>query len=177
MWRAKGMNGTIAFDGRVITISREGVVARSVHGSGERTIQLSSVSSVQWRNAGMAAGQLSIVVTGHDDAAMIRLDRGPRALMKGAKAATNDPNTITFHRHKQADFEKVRDAIEAAMAGDPRVVPQFGPTPAPTVPSPQQAPAPPPPQGPPAGWYQDPDGSGYQRWWDGSTWTEHLQPG
>lgn len=31
----------------------------------------------------------------------------------------------------------------------------------------------PPPQGPPAGWYQDPDGTGTQRWWDGQTWTEH----
>ena len=28
----------------------------------------------------------------------------------------------------------------------------------------------------PAGWYPDPDGSGGQRYWDGSSWTEHRSP-
>jgi hypothetical protein len=31
------------------------------------------------------------------------------------------------------------------------------------------------PSGPPAGFYDDPDGSGRQRWFDGSTWTDHYQ--
>jgi hypothetical protein len=29
---------------------------------------------------------------------------------------------------------------------------------------------------PAAGWYPDPAGSSNARWWDGVTWTEHLQP-
>jgi Protein of unknown function (DUF2510)/Domain of unknown function (DUF4352) len=28
----------------------------------------------------------------------------------------------------------------------------------------------------PAGWYPDPDGSGGQRYWDGTSWTEHRSP-
>lgn len=38
-----------------------------------------------------------------------------------------------------------------------------------------EAPAPPAPQGPPAGWYNDPQGQAEQRWWDGTAWTEHTQ--
>src|SRR5579862_7114740 len=29
----------------------------------------------------------------------------------------------------------------------------------------------------PAGWYSDPDDSTRLRWWDGSRWTDHTQPG
>src|SRR4051812_27019284 len=30
---------------------------------------------------------------------------------------------------------------------------------------------------PPAGWYADPEDPSQQRYWDGSTWTEHRVPG
>ncbi|MFT3715647.1 MAG: DUF2510 domain-containing protein [Gordonia sp. (in: high G+C Gram-positive bacteria)] len=36
-------------------------------------------------------------------------------------------------------------------------------------------PPPPPTSGPPPGWYQNPNDPAQQRWWDGSTWTEHIQ--
>ena len=32
-------------------------------------------------------------------------------------------------------------------------------------------------QGIPAGWYEDPAGSGGWRWWDGTQWTGHVAPG
>lgn len=30
--------------------------------------------------------------------------------------------------------------------------------------------------GPPAGWYADPSMSGTQRYWDGSSWSDHVAP-
>lgn len=30
---------------------------------------------------------------------------------------------------------------------------------------------------PPAGWYPDPGGGPYRRWWDGRGWSEHLEHG
>lgn len=30
-------------------------------------------------------------------------------------------------------------------------------------------------QRPPAGWFDDPDAPGRQRWWDGTSWTEHRR--
>jgi hypothetical protein len=152
---AKGLNGTIEFDGHTVTIRRDGMLARGTHGTGTRTIPLAHVASVQWRSAGLTAGQLSLVMSGRGDAPMIR------AGGRGAKAATTDPNTITFHRHRQRDFERVRDAIQAALS----------------APAPVQvaaaAPAPPPPPTAPAGWYPDPYGEHQLRYYDGSGWTEH----
>lgn len=49
----------------------------------------------------------------------------------------------------------------------------IAPTALPAV-SPSPPAVPPEPAAPPAGWYPDPAGSAQQRYWDGTTWTDHL---
>jgi Domain of unknown function (DUF4429) len=49
---AKGVNGTVDFDGSFITIRRKGGVARLTVGKGDKRIPLASISSVQWKEPG-----------------------------------------------------------------------------------------------------------------------------
>jgi Protein of unknown function (DUF2510) len=42
--------------------------------------------------------------------------------------------------------------------------------------APPPPPPPPPPPNVPEGWYPDPNNSSVQRYWDGTTWTEHTAP-
>lgn len=150
MWRATGTNGTITFDGRTVTIERTGAAARVLAGKGSKSIPITSIAGIEWKPAGLTAGQISFNTGGRDEAPMMRMGRN-------AKAAMSDANTVAFHRNRQRDFEQVRDAIQHAMAN---------PAPVPAAP----------PQGPPAGWYTDPRGTASNRWWDGTQWTEHTQP-
>ncbi len=67
--------------------------------------------------------------------------------------------------------------ITAAVISDKKVTPggfgyAYGPTTSPVWTTPGLTPAP--TALPPAGWYPDPGGTPKQRYWDGNSWTEHL---
>ena len=65
----------------------------------------------------------------------------------------------------------LRRRLNALVVGPPGVVGGWAPGGEPV------GPPPPPPPLPPAGWYADPAGHmGWQRWWDGLGWTDHLRP-
>lgn len=154
MLQAKGTNGTLSFDGRTVMIDRKGPAARMLVGKGTKAIPLGSIVAVQWKPAGLVAGAISFTVAGGVER---RSKFGRQAI-----DAMQDENSVAFHRHRQAQFEQLRDAIQAAVSGS----------------YPEPAPSPPPAsQGPPAGWYTDPHGQAGQRWWDGATWTEHTTEG
>lgn len=74
-----------------------------------------------------------------------------------------------------ADTLVVRVGAEAPhWTGRPASVPTgYGASPDSAAPFSRPAPA---PQAPAvaAGWYADPSGSGRQRWWDGTSWTSHV---
>jgi hypothetical protein len=110
MISAKGTNGTIHvdLDTQTILIERTGLNARMLVGGGEKRIPLASVTAVQWRKAGITTGFLQLTLAGG-------IERRSRPGQTGGDAK-RDENTLTFHARQQPDFERVRSAIDAALA-------------------------------------------------------------
>lgn len=105
---AKGANGTVTFDGRMVTITRSGGLASLTIGSGEKRIPVSSITAVQWKKPGFfAKGFMAFTVPG---AIETRSQAGRRAY-----DATKDENAVLVGKKSVDDFLRLRDAIEAAM--------------------------------------------------------------
>ncbi|GAB2912979.1 DUF4429 domain-containing protein [Streptomyces mayteni] len=123
LW-AKGNNGTISFDGRTIIIERRGFIARVFvgGGGGNKTIHITSVTAVQWKNASFIAGFIQLTISGGSD---FRARSG-----KNRRDALLDEYSVTFQARQQAAFEQVRDAIQQAITA--QHTPQ---APAPTPPA------------------------------------------
>lgn len=148
MSTAKGHSGTVTFDGRFVTISREGALARAVHGKGEKKIPLRSVSAVQWKEPNaLVNGFIQFTIVGGTE----------RTGGKGSRTveAGRDENSVVITKAQADAMRAVKDEIEDALAGPeiPSVVPSV----------------------PPA-WYPDPQNPTLVRWWDGARWTEHTNP-
>ena len=69
---------------------------------------------------------------------------------------------------KQTKLMEQQLAVQQAAATQAVAAPVAVP-----MPVPAQAPA---PQLPPAGWYQDANNPAVNRWFDGTQWTDHVQP-
>lgn len=153
MITAKGHTGTVSFDGRMVTISHEGMAARLAHGQGEKRIPLRSITAVQWKEpAALTNGFVSFSLAGAVEA---NRQKGGRTV-----AAVQDENSVVFTKGQREQMHALKVAIEDALAGpDPGYAPPPRPAPA----------------GPPAGWYPDQQNSTQVRWWDGQRWTEHTQ--
>ncbi len=116
MISARGVNGTVSFDGRMITISHMNVRRRLFTGGGEKRVPLSSLAAVEWKSTwpgwfGDLGGRGFIRFTlpgGIEHTARIG-NRTGRAL--------RDENSVLFSQAQQPDFERVRDAIEKALPG------------------------------------------------------------
>jgi Domain of unknown function (DUF4429) len=107
---AKGVTGTLTFDGRMVTIRRVRPMGRLTAGKGEKRIPVSAITGVEWKRPGMGVrGFIRLTVPGG-------LEQRSR-VGKRTQDAARDENSVVFGKAHQAEFEQVRAAIEEALAG------------------------------------------------------------
>lgn len=154
MIEAKGVTGTVRFDGAIVVIAREGGMARMALGKGEKRIPVRALSAIELKPPSLGVrGFIQFTVPGGIER---RSKKGSRTI-----DAAEDENSVLFTKSQMPAFLALRDAIEAAISSPPS---------APAVPTA----TPPPPPSAPAGWHADPFGRFELRYFDGATWTEHV---
>jgi hypothetical protein len=109
MIEVKGHTGQIQFDGDYVTITRKGFNARLSVGKGEKRIHISQISGVQWKPAGLLVnGFLQLTIPGGNERRS--------AFGSQTKSAAQDENSVIFTKKQMPEFEKLRAAIDAAIA-------------------------------------------------------------
>jgi hypothetical protein len=95
------VNGTVELTDTQIIIRRKGVLGFLTQGlKGEKRIPYSSVTSVQFKAAGLTNGYIQFGVAGGKEST------------GGVFAATSDENTVMFRRKAGDQFLHLRDAVE-----------------------------------------------------------------
>lgn len=101
---AKGVNGTLAFDGSTLTIARKGIGNR-----GEKRVPVASIAAVQIRPATLLVnGFIQFSIAGE----VSRSQGGVGRLQDAA----NDENAVIFTKGSAAAFDAFRDAVLAAQS-------------------------------------------------------------
>lgn len=97
---AKGVTGTVAFDGRMVTINR---------GKSEKRIPVAQVAAVQFKAASLTTrGFIQFTIPGGNE-------KTRRGGLSSTIDAAKDENSVLFKRSQEADFQAVRNAVEAAL--------------------------------------------------------------
>lgn len=110
MISAKGSSGTIEFDGETVRIRRAGFMAKLSAGSKDKTIPLSQISAVEYTApTRVTTGMIRIVHAGMQAPAG---PAGPQKVLAGG----GDPDAVAFPRKQVEEFDRVRKAIEDAVA-------------------------------------------------------------
>ncbi|AZQ72698.1 DUF4429 domain-containing protein [Streptomyces luteoverticillatus] len=118
MIEASGQGGQIQFDGQYVTITRKGFLARATVGKGEKRLHISQISAIQWKPAGpFVNGFIQFTLPGGNER---------RSAFGGQTAsAAKDENSVVFMQKQQPAFEKLRAALDQAIAA--QHVPQAPP--------------------------------------------------
>lgn len=99
---AQGSNGQVHFDGSTVRISRDGFAGSSSQLQ-PWSFPVSGITEVLWHEAGkVAPGHISFVTAGH-------------AAPTGYVSSTKDEQTVLFKGKHAAEFEAIRDAVQAKI--------------------------------------------------------------
>lgn len=101
---AKGVNGQIELYEDRVLIRRKGVMAFVTQGiKGDKSINVSSITSVQFKEAGLLRGYIQFGFIGGAEA------KG--GIIQGGV----DENTVMFVKKEQPDFEKIRNFVQSRI--------------------------------------------------------------
>lgn len=105
---AKGYDGQVSFDGRTVTITRNGFVARTTHGHSTKTLPLSQIAGVQLRRTSIVSfGSIEFTVPGGRE--------NNSRLGRQSKDASKNENAVQFTQKTQPQFEALHAAITEAL--------------------------------------------------------------
>lgn len=108
---AKGVNGQVTFDGRVLTISRAGFFGWATQGRNQKQIPITSIGAVQLRPPTITANGLwSVSVVGE-----VQSSTNPRGVRQISKAG-KDENSVIVKRSQMKRFEALNSAVLDALA-------------------------------------------------------------
>jgi hypothetical protein len=109
MIEVRGQGGQVQFDGQNIVITRKGFLARTTIGKGEKRLHISQIAAVQWKPAGpFVNGFIQFTLPGG-------IERRSAFGSQTARAA-QDENSVIFTKKQQPEFEKLRAALDQAIA-------------------------------------------------------------
>lgn len=121
MIEVSGQGGQIQFDGQYVTITRKGFLARTTIGKGEKRLHVAQIAAIQWKPAGpLVNGFIQFTLPGGNE----------RRSAFGAQttSAAKDENSVIFTRKQQPEFEKLRAAVDQAIAAQHAAPSQNNPT-------------------------------------------------
>lgn len=102
---AKGVAGALALYDDKVVIVRKGFLSFATHGlKGDKEIYLSSISSIQFKKAGL-------LVNGYMQFAF----NGGLEAKRGINQAIEDENTVVFTKAHQPEFEAIKAKIESRL--------------------------------------------------------------
>jgi hypothetical protein len=165
----KGVGGQMAVDEHWVTIHRKGTLAKVNQGlKGEKRIPLKNITAVQIKKPGLTNGYIQFSLAGGNEST------------RGVFGATKDENSVMFTSRQAEDAYAICNYIEHyiihGVAPTEVSIEEIEPSTAeaPPAPVPPAPVPPPPPPSVPAGWYPDPYRRHEHRYFDGTSWTEHV---